>query len=147
MSDAEKWLPEPEIDRACADISFHWSSERHAALTVVMHFSRVVDGLSKDLEINFGRPLAVAWEDESFGLIESPDLLPKCSHEKFKRSTHPTLVIRQSRWRDSYADRKYAADGPKAALVTHYFLVSMNDLLHVLTEAQPKSKWVSPIDA
>jgi hypothetical protein len=144
---ATKWLPQPEIDFACADISFKWPNGNNAALTVVMHFSLVRNGFDKDLELTFLRPIAIAWEDEFFGLIESPDVLPKCTCEKAKGYTHPTLVIEGSRWRRSYADRKYRANDPQSKAMTHYFLVSMNDLLHVLVEAPPESKWITPIGA
>ena len=68
MEQARKWLPQPEIDFPCADVSYRWASEKGAALIAVMHFSRVVDGFSRDLEITFRNPLAIQWEEESFGL-------------------------------------------------------------------------------
>ena len=144
---AQKWFPQPEIDCPCADISFRWESVKGGTLKVLMHFSRTVDGLSNDLEIDFGTPLAVAWEEESFGLFfETSEVLPKCGRVSFERWTHPALILSDSRWRDSYADRKYVADDRRSAHITHYFLVSMNDLLHVLAETDPKSQWVTPAE-
>ncbi len=139
MQRAERWLPQPEIEVACADISFAWASEAKAKLIVLMHFSRVVDGLDRDLELAFDRPLAFQWEDESYGLIESPSDLPKCAAEKFKNWTHPTLRIYGSRWRELYANRKYTKT--ETDILVHYFLVSMNDLVHVLAEQEPISRW------
>src|SRR5262245_4012470 len=139
---ARKWLPQPEIDSPCADISYEWRSGEHAALVVTMHFSRIVDGLATDLELTFDHPLAVSWEDESFGLVESPAHLPKCSSARFRRYAHPTLVIDGSPWAARYAARKYAENDPDAAAVTHYFLVSLNDLLHILAERQPRARWI-----
>jgi hypothetical protein len=83
------------------------------------------------------------WEDESFGIIEAPSQLPKCSDESGDW-THPTLVIEDSSWAMKYAARKYAADDPQSKNMVHYFLVSLNDLVHVLAEATPDVKWVAP---
>src|SRR5262245_43795876 len=91
MERARKWLV--QSDFSCADISYSFSSEKAAALIVVMHFSRVVDGFSKDLELTFRQPLAVQWEDEGFGLIESPEDLPKCSGSSAHGSIQLCLSI------------------------------------------------------
>src|SRR5262245_58339133 len=116
---ARKWLPQPEIDSPCADISYEWRAQEHAALVVKMHFSRIVDGLDKDLEVTFDHPLAVSWEDESFGLLETPSAWPMCSSARFGSYTHPTLVIEGSPWAARYAARRYAAGDPGAAAATH----------------------------
>jgi hypothetical protein len=147
MERANKWFPVPALDAACADISFIRASGKSAALIVRMHFSRVVDGYEKDLELVFREPLAMKWEEESFGIIDSPQDLPKCAAARFNSWTHPTLVIENSDWADEYAARKYAKDDPRAKSVAHYFLVSMNDLVHILAEAKPDARWVLPDDA
>jgi hypothetical protein len=143
MERAKKWMPKAEIDVPCADISFTWASGKDAALVVVMHFSRVIDGLDRDLEIVFRNPLAVRWEDESFGLIECPEDLPKCSPGKFRTWAYPTLIVENSKWAQEYSARKYAENDPNSQRVAHYFLVSMNDLLHILAESEPTTQWVS----
>jgi len=38
----------------------------------------------------------------------------------------------------------FSADDPKLGSVKHYYLVSLNDLLHVLGQDVPQSKWVDP---
>jgi hypothetical protein len=111
-----------------------------------MHFSRVVQGLENDLEIIFRDPWAIQWEEESFGLIDSPEKLPKCTGKHFSDWTHPTLIIEGSKWRDSYVNSRYDAMEARDSSVTHFFLVSMNDLLHVLAEPDPETKWVEPSD-
>jgi hypothetical protein len=147
MQRAIKWMPKPEIDAPCADISFSWASEKGARLAVMMHFSRIVGGFSKDLELVFGRPLAVAWEEESFGLIESPEILPKCSGADFRQYSHPTLIVEHSNWAEKYAAHKFAEGAPEAENVKHYFLVSLNDLVHVLAESTPEAAWVASAGA
>ena len=136
-----KWMPQPEIDFSCADISYEWRSRKDATLVVVMHFSRVLDGFAQDLQLTFSRVLAVQWEEESSGLIHSQSSLPTCT---FRGWTHPTLIVEGSEWASRYAANRHAADD---ARVTHYLLVSLNDLLHVLAEVEPRTRWVTPIDA
>ncbi len=147
MERAVKWQPKPEIDASCADISYSWASKQGAKLSVLMHFSRIVGGLENDLGIVFDNVLAVKWEEESFGLITSPDDLPTCSNQRFNTWTHPTLIIQDSNCAREYADRKYAKDDRSAGRIVHYFLLSLNDLLHVLAESEPISTWVAPSDA
>jgi hypothetical protein len=147
MSRAVKWTPQPEIDFPCADISINWTSERGAVLRVLMHFSRVVDGFSKDLELIFRTPYAFQWEDESFGLIDVPAPLPRCDRERFSGWAYPTLIIEGSPWREIYINRRFSADDPDRARVVHYYLVSMNDLAHVLAIGEPKTVWMDPVDA
>jgi len=146
MERARKWLPQPEIDFACADISYRWASGKGAVLVAVLHFSWVIDGFAKDLEITFRNPLAVLCEDESSGITEAPEELPKCS-AKFSQWTHPTLIIENSRWASRYADRKYSENDPRGATITHYFLISMNELLQVINEGEPETRWITPADA
>lgn len=146
MERAVKWMPMPELDTPCADISFKWESKKGAVLVVVMHYSRVRHGLGKDLEITFRDALAVRWEEESWGLIDSPQDLPTCSRENFAEWTHPMLIIKDSSWVELYANRRYSEGAPDAANITHYFLVSMNDLLHVLGNPNPEVRWVESID-
>jgi hypothetical protein len=107
----------------------------------------MANGPSQDLQLAFGRPLAVKWEDESFGLIESPDDLPKCSGATSDRFTHPTLIVERSAWAERYAANKFAEGDPRAEQVVHYFLVSLNDLLHILAESPPDATWVPSTDA
>jgi hypothetical protein len=145
MQRAIKWMPTSEIDAPCADISFFWASEKGTRLVVVMHFSRVVGGFSKDLKLIFDRPLAVMWEEESFGLIETPKVLPKCSGAGFRECSHPTLIVEHSSWAEKYAANKYGEGDPEAQNVKHYFLVSLNDLVHVLAESTPEAAWVASV--
>lgn len=144
MMRAIKWMPERELTYPCADISYYWESRKDAEFIVILHFSRMVDGLKKDLEINFGSPMAVSWEDESYGLIEVPNGIP--TTENGFNYSHPTLIVEGSEWAKKYADNKYSTGDPEADDVVHYLLVSLNDILHVLSEIKPLTKWVTPTD-
>lgn len=132
----------PEIDNPCPDISYQWTAEKGAKLVVVMYFSRFLGGHEHDVELTFSNPMALQWEDESFGLISLPDELPRCTKDNYWM--YPILIIENSKWADTYASRLYAAEDPKAKNVTHYALISMNDLVHVLSENAPSVRLVEP---
>jgi hypothetical protein len=145
MGRAIKWLPQKEIAYPCADISYFWASKKDAEFIVTMHFSRMVDGLENDLEINFGSPMAINWEDESYSLTDFPDGIPKTEKGKFK-FLHPTIIVEGSDWAKKYADNKYSDGDPEADDVVHYLLISLNDILHVLSEIEPVTKWIASTD-
>ena len=112
-----------------------------------MHFSRVIGGCDKDLELTFTNPIALQWEDESYDLIELPDILPKCSREGFTSWTYPTLINENSKWANSYAARTHTEEEYKDHKVTHFAFISMNDLLHVLSEEKPSAKLIEASNA
>lgn len=145
MGRAIKWMPQNEIVYPCADISFSWASQKDAEFIVTMHFSRMVDGSAKDLEVNFDRPMAIQWEDESYSLTDFPEGIPKAEKGNFEFS-HPTIIVEGSAWAAKYAANKYSAGDPQANHVVHYLLISLNDILHVLSESEPKAKWTDPFD-
>lgn len=128
-------------------MSYRWASEKGTSLVILMHFSRIVDGWDKDLELVFSNPLALMWERESFGLIDTPSDCPKLDRPQFSGWTFPTLKIEDSAWAERYTANMFAADDPKIGSVKHYYFVSLNDLLHVLGQDAPQSKWVAPHDA
>jgi len=111
-----------------------------------MHFSRVIGGFDKDLELTFTSPMAVQWEDEIFGLIDLPEL-PACAATEFKSYTYPTLIVPDSKWADLYAARTHTAEEYKSHKVAHYAFVSMNDLLHVLSQENPSVRVVEARNA
>lgn len=141
MGRAKKWMPQGEIAYPCADISFAWASQVNAELVVTMHFSRMVDGLQKDREINFGSPMSIQWEDESYSLTEFPTGIPECEKGDL-RFSHPTIIVEDSNWARKYADNKYVTGDPEANDVVHYLLISLNDILHVLAETEPTTRWI-----
>ncbi|WP_233073293.1 hypothetical protein [Motilimonas eburnea] len=107
-----------------------------------MHFSRVIGGCNKDLELTFSDPIALQWEDESYGIIDLPDTLPKCSAVGFTGWTYPTLIVPKSKWADKYAARTHTEEEYKNHKVTHFAFISMNDLLHVLSVEKPSAKLI-----
>ena len=109
---------------------------------MVMHFSRVIEGFKNDLQITFSDPVALQWEDESYGLIDLSENPPKCGKYGFEMWTFPTLIIDNSTWANEYAVMTHTADEYKNHKLTHFAFVSMNDLLHVLSEHRPRAKLI-----
>lgn len=140
-----KFIVDSVIDYPSADISFNWRSSANGTLKLRMHFSRVVDGAARDLELIFKEPIAVQWEAESFGLIDSLEEIPKCGSTKFSYWSYPILMIENSKWADKYASNLYSVEKWETHNVVHYFFISMNDLVHVLSAKPPTSKWVDSI--
>jgi hypothetical protein len=112
-----------------------------------MHFSRVFGGCDKDLELTFSDPIALQWGEESYGIIDLPDILPKCSKEGFTNWVYPTLIIADSKWANWYAEIMHTEEEFQNHKVTHFAFISMNDLLHVLSEIKPKAKLIEAKNA
>ena len=146
MQIANKFEISELLNFPCADISYQYLSQKDARLIVLMHFSRVLDGCKSDLEITFKSPLALQWEEESYGLIDLPDSLPRCTSKGFETWTYPIMIISGSKWASSYADTIYSDGDPQALNVTHFAFVAMNDLLHVISEEKPLSRLVESTD-
>jgi hypothetical protein len=136
---AVKWCPVQGLEEVCADISLSWISERNPKLVVLMHFSRInpeIGDLENDLKIVFNNPRAFCWEEEPCSRIETPEILPRCSDG---HCTHPLLIIKNSPWKDLHV--MFEEDEEH---LMHYFLISLNDLLHVLAASKPEVTWIPP---
>ena len=138
MARASKLDLIPGLDAPCGDISYSWDSQReNGLLLITLHFANVVEGFSSNVQLSFMAPISIQWEEESFGLIELPEILPKLTNPKFFNWTYPMFTIVGSSWADKYAGQKYAGEEFKSHRVTHYCFISLNDILHVLSESVP----------
>ena len=135
---ANPWEIVEGLDVPCADISYEWHSRRDALLTVTMHFSRVPGGFESDVRLVFPNPMTLIWEDESLGLAPLPEQLPLCSAPEFPDWVYPTLIIQDSELATRYADNTFDRDDSRWADVEHFVMVSMNDLLHVVSLGRPE---------
>ena len=122
MSEASKWEIVDGLEVPCADISFNWPSG---------------PGIDADVRLIFANAMHMAWEDESLGLLDLPDKLPYCLDSEFSDWVFPTLIIKNSPLATKYADKAFAADDPSHAQVRHFVLISMNDLVHVISADMP----------
>lgn len=139
METAQKYIFDNAIDWPSADISYRWVETDFIA---TMHFSRVAGAGELDFLLIFNWPLAVSWEQESFNVIPIPDILPKIDSKNFGGWTYPTLWIEGSLWADRYAASLCAQEEYRRHDVRHYLLVSMNDILHVLSRQPPTTQWI-----
>ncbi|GAB1267010.1 hypothetical protein NBRC116493_02630 [Aurantivibrio infirmus] len=142
-----KWEIYKQLEVPCADISYQWISGKNGFLEITMHFSRVIGGFKNDVCLTFDNPIAVQWEDESYGIIELPNNLPKCQNEAFSPWVYPTLIIPNSNWANTYAARICTAEEYENHNVSHFAFISMNDLLHVLSNKKPSAKIVEAKNA
>jgi hypothetical protein len=102
-----------------------------------MHFSRVVDGPDRDLELLFRGAVASRWTEESFSsLHDGPDAFPKCPDPRWAQWTYPLIQVMDSRWLLTYLDNA-GAEGR-----CHFLLISMNDLLDVLALPDVAANWI-----
>jgi hypothetical protein len=134
-----KWEIVPELDYPCADISFSYTPPDK--IEVLMRFSCVKGLAPKDLRLIFDGAVTFAWESEYSCSIPLPKPLPKCASEKWNRWTFPLLEIRNSAWRQNF----YNAMPPAAEGRSHYVLVSMNDVVHILSTANIHATWVDAV--
>jgi len=132
-----KWDAVPGIDSPCADISFVYN--KADSITVTMHFSRVKNLASRDLELTFNGAISIRWESESFGLNPLPNPLPKCGDTEWDTWTFPLLKVENSSWLRAHLDRHpIAAEGR-----VHFALITMNDLLQVLASPSVNAQWIA----
>jgi hypothetical protein len=141
---AVPWDPHQSITAPCADISFVYEAGRGASLAATMHFSRLHDGLPNDLELLFLHPVALQWEQESFGLIDLPELLPLIGGvgPYASMAAFPLLLIEGSPWANDYAARVLTDQEFERHTLKHFALISLNDLLHVLSWDLPAARFV-----
>ena len=135
------WEPISGIDTPCAGLSFTFESS--SKIKVSMHFARVVEGPTLDLELIFSGALALRWVDECHGSIFHPTCgpLPKCRGERWSDWTFPLLLVRESKWLATYQS---IPELPGSAGRQHFALVCMNDLLDIAALPEVGARWVEP---
>lgn len=123
---ATRWKVLPDIDSPCADITFAYGGPN--ALSITMHFSRVVSQPDRDLVIWFKDATALRWSTDPTVLAERFEALPKCIAEPWSSCTFPLIKVEHSSWL-----REHAAFDPTATLGrAHFLLVSINDVCELL---------------
>lgn len=69
-----------------------------------MHFSKVKDGPTLDLELLFSGAITLRWADEFTGSVFHPMSVPapKCRNERWSKWVFPLLIIQESSWLVTY---------------------------------------------
>jgi hypothetical protein len=135
------WEPVSGIDSPCAELSLFLEPSRR--LKVLMHFSKVKDGPTLDLELLFSGAVTLRWADEFTGSIFHPMsvLAPKCRNERWSEWVFPLLVIQESPWLATYQS---IAELPGTQSLQHFALICMNDLLDIAATPDVVARWVTP---
>ena len=134
-----KWEPVPDINYPCADISFGF--DQTSTLWVIMHFSRVKSLLPRDLKLQFKKPLAFRWEDESCSTLILPKLAPKCLESKWMQWNFPLLHIENSSWLKQYKNNQPVLSQEHVHLV----LIAMNDCVELIALPHVEANWIEAI--
>jgi hypothetical protein len=131
------WEPAPRIVGPAAAISFACSGRDSGS--VIMHFSRVPGLPAEDLLLRFQDLVALRWELECPGFDPMPKDLPKCTEEKWHDWVFPLLKIEGSAWLQQY-EPIYG----RANSLSHFLLISQNDLVQLIARSDATAEWIAP---
>jgi hypothetical protein len=132
---AEKWEPISDIDGPSDGISFSYSSGVGTA-TVSMSFSEGGRS-SRNLILQFRDIVVLAGEDEAPGeFIEAPPVqsLPRLEHGLHPNWTFPLMKLLDSKPLNQYQLMRPTKLG-------HFFLVSIDNLVHVIASVNVNASW------
>lgn len=118
---ASAWYAVPDLTDGFGSISFSYFPNDSRRAFVVMNGVR-------NLALEFTRVIALHFEDECPGNFPRPPELPKLR----PGVTFPLLKIENSRWPTHW---------PMWPNLTHYFLVSSDDLVHLLAHPIVQARW------
>ena len=127
------------LSHPCTDIYISYKDSH--VISFEMKFSLVVNGFKNDIEVAFKNPVTFIWENESYSLIALPDVLPKCSKD-FSDWVYPFIEVKNSEWLEKYESISSAYNDSK---LRQYALISMNDLVMVLTSEEHQIKVLNEI--
>jgi hypothetical protein len=133
------WEPTSGIEGPCADVSVTLS--RDNSVEVVMHFSLVAGLPNRDLRLQFARALALHWEDECPGLYPAPSNMAKCRGPQWDRWVFPLQRVEGSELLEQIR-AVHEGSGPR---LSHYLLISMNHLLHIVSSDESHATWIPGI--
>ncbi len=138
-SSCSKWEPVSGIVGPCGSISVSYSGGMCGSVT--LHFAAFTGLPAKDLLIHFRTLVALKYETECPGFEPDPTDLPKCSEPAMAMWTFPLLKIEGDPWLAQYQQIYQATSG--AAPLSHFFFVSMGDLVHVVACADAVAEWIA----
>ncbi len=131
----EKWEPVEGIVTPTASASIHEDNE---GLVVTLLFSNVIDGLSSDLRMTFGRVRAyTVYEEFVHPWNRTQKEFPRLTG-KWENYTYPLLLIHDSEWVSWLSDLIIIPPSP-----IHYRFVTLDKIVDVLCNKQPEVTWVN----
>ena len=138
---AEAWEPIDGIPAPCNQIVFSYSADRSA--TVVMTFTALKGKPRCELILRFKHVIVLASEDEApGGFVPALEIksLPKLARGDQANLTFPLMKLI-----DSEPLRQYQMMRPPNPPLAHFFLVSLDNLVHVIAHAEVEANWNTPI--
>lgn len=133
---AEKWEPIDGIDSPCGQIAFSYVPDGTA--TVSMAFNESARPAST-LILRFRNVVVLAGEDEApGGFVAAPAVQ---SLPKLERGHHPSWTFPLMKLFDSPSLNQYQL--MRSTPLAHFFLVSLDNLVHVIAGAQADASWAS----
>jgi hypothetical protein len=132
---AEIWEPIEGICEPCDHIAFSYIP-LHAA-EIRMTFAATAGGGPRELILRFKQVVVLSGEDEApGGFVPAPAInsLPKLG-----RGAHPTWTFPLLKIVDSEPLKNYQLMRPQK--IAHFFMVSMDNLVHVIASAEVDAAW------
>ena len=134
---ASNWQPVSKVVGPCADIS-HVRTQQ-GALTVTMHFSLVVGLPNEDLRLQFPGALAMHWETECPGFFPVPRDMSHCTDSRWTSWEFPLQRVHGSQLLEQFQEICQLGNAPE---LSHFLLISMNDLVHVIAPSDATAEWI-----
>jgi len=134
---AEVWEPIEGICGPCGQIAFSYAPV-HAA-TIRMTFAGTADGPPRELILRFKQVFVLSAEDECpGGFVPAPAVK---SLPKLERGDHPTWTFPLLKIVDSQPLKQYHSMRPSTQPLAHFFMISMDNLVHVIASAEVDAAW------
>ncbi len=133
---AEVWEPLAGIDGPCDHIAFCYAGQ---TATVSMQFAGVAGRHVRELILKFRTVVVLCGENEApGGIVPAPAI---SSLPKLGRGEHPSWTFPLLRLIDSPPLKQYQLMYPM--LLAHCFLISLDNLVHVIASADVEAAWNS----
>jgi hypothetical protein len=136
---AEIWEPIEGICEPCDHIAFSYIPLHGAEIRAT--FAANAGGVPRELILSFKQVVVLSGEDEApGGFIPAPAInsLPKLG-----RGVHPTWTFPLLKIVDSEPLKNYQLMRPNK--IAHFFMVSMDNLVHVIASAEVDAAWKTSI--
>lgn len=134
----KKWQP---VEGIIAPVANALITENHEGLVVTLLFSNVIDGVSSDLRLRFGRVRAyTVYEEFIHPWNRSQKEFPKLTG-KWENYTYPLLLIENSEW------VRWLSDLLLSPAPTHYRFVTLDEIVDVLCDRTPEVTWIDAVKA
>lgn len=108
-----------------------------------MTFAGTAGGPPRDLILRFKQVIVLSGEDECpGGFVPAPAVksLPKLGH-----GDHPTWTFPLLKIVDSEPLKQYQLMRPSNQPLAHFFMISMDNLVHVIASTEVDAAWSTPI--